>query len=73
MSGCWLAVRATHRRRIQTEEKAKVVAAFWGTEFLAALAVFHLDSNTILDAFIISSHHPGAIHPILPFVRVQNG
>ena len=33
-----------HRRRINTEEKAKVVAAVWGTEFikfLAALAIFH--------------------------------
>ena len=30
-----------HRKRIKTEEKAKVVAAVWGTEliqFLAALA-----------------------------------
>ena len=35
-----------HRRRIKTEEKAKVVAAVWGTElikFLAALAFFHQD------------------------------
>ena len=35
-----------HRRRIYTEEKAKVVAAAWGTEFikfLAALAVLHKD------------------------------
>ena len=29
----------THRKRINTEEKAKVVAAVLGTEFLAALAV----------------------------------
>ena len=36
-----------HRRRINTEEKAKVVAAAWGTEciqFLAALAILHQDS-----------------------------
>ena len=35
-----------HRRRIYTEEKAKVVAADWATEiiqFLAALAIFHHD------------------------------
>ena len=35
-----------HRRRIKTDEKAKVVAAVWGTEliqFLAALATFHQD------------------------------
>ena len=33
-----------HRRRIKTEDKAKVVAAAWGTEliqFLAALAILH--------------------------------
>ena len=29
----------THRKRINTEEKAKVLAAVLGTEFLAALAV----------------------------------
>ena len=27
-------VWATHRRRINTEEKAEVVAANWGTEFI---------------------------------------
>ena len=35
-----------HRRRIKTEEKAKVVAAVWGTEliqFLAALAISRKD------------------------------
>ena len=36
-----------HRRRIiMTEEKAKVVAAAWGAEFiklLAMLAILHLD------------------------------
>ena len=39
-------IQYTHRRRIKTEEKAKVVAAIWGTEFiqlLAALGVFHQD------------------------------
>ena len=33
-----------HRRRIKTEEKAKIIAAVWGTEwiqFLAALAILH--------------------------------
>ena len=37
---------ATHRRKIKTEEKAKVVAAVWGKEmiqFLAALAILHQD------------------------------
>ena len=35
-----------HRRRIKTEEKAKVVSAVWGMEliqFLAALGIFHQD------------------------------
>ena len=35
-----------HRRRIYTEEKGKVVATVWGTEFikfLAALAILHWD------------------------------
>ena len=38
--------REDHRRRIKTEEKAKVVAGVWGTKFikfLAALAIFHQD------------------------------
>ena len=33
-----------HRRRIKTDEKAKVVASVWGEEYiqlLAALAVLH--------------------------------
>ena len=37
-----LAYRISHRRRIELEDKAKVVASVWGTEFvqfLAALAV----------------------------------
>ena len=31
-----------HRRRIETEEKAKVVAAVWGTEFIQFLVVLAL-------------------------------
>ena len=37
-------VEATHRRRIKTEVKAKVVAAVWGARliiFFAALAILH--------------------------------
>ena len=37
-------VKGAHRRRIKTEEKTKVVAAVWGSEyfqFLAALAFLH--------------------------------
>ena len=36
--------QVTHRRRIKTEVKAKVVAVIWGTgliQFLAALDIFH--------------------------------
>ena len=46
-SGCSVEfVLQYHRRRINTEEKATVVAAVWGTEciqFLAALAILHQD------------------------------
>ena len=38
--------KISHHRRIYTEEKVKVVAAVWGTEFtqfLAALAFLHKD------------------------------
>ena len=48
-------ILSPHRRRIYTEEKAKVVTAVWGTEFirfLAALTILHQDD------------HPGAIHPL---------
>ena len=37
----------TYRRRINTEEKAKVVADVWGTEFiqlLVPLAILYLDA-----------------------------
>ena len=37
-------IQCKHRRRIKTEEKVKVVAAVWGTEFiqfLAAIAILH--------------------------------
>ena len=40
----WWNVDASHKRRINTEEKAKVVAAVWGTEllqFLAVIAILH--------------------------------
>ena len=39
-------LHCTHRKRIYTEEKAKVVAAVWGTEFIqlfVTLAIFHQD------------------------------
>ena len=49
-------VAIIHKRRINPEERAKVVASVWGEEFvqlLAALAVLPFLSN-----------HPGAIHPL---------
>ena len=51
-----------------TEEKAKVVTAVWGTEliqFLAALAIFHLDDLKKGMNSSYSSYRPDAIHPIL--------
>ena len=39
-------ILSPHRRRIYTEEKAKVVTAVWGTEFIplvVALEVLHQD------------------------------
>ena len=62
------------RRRVKTEEKAKIVAAIWGTEFiqfLAAVAVLHQDDlkkemNSFYSLFL-----PGAIHPIIHIVLVQ--
>ena len=39
-------ITGNHRRRIYTEEKAKIVAAVWGTQFiqsLAALDILHQD------------------------------
>ena len=41
------AVIPGHGRRIKTEEKAKVVVAYWGMEliqFLAAVAILHQDN-----------------------------
>ena len=64
-----------HRRRINTEEKAKVVAAVWGTEFIQFLAALALCTRTILTNRMNSffySNNPGAIHPILQFFLVQN-
>ena len=60
-------VKSHHRRRIHTEEKAKVVAAVLGGgatffQFLAALAIL---SRTIL------SNHPGAIQPVLQIVQCK--
>ena len=59
-----------------TEDKAKVVAVVWGTEFiqfLAALTIFHQGDFKYRKNSSISSYHPGAIHLFLHIILVQNG
>ena len=61
-----------HRKRIKTEEKAKVVAAVWGEEciqFLAALAILPrtISKNRMNASFSFKSSY-GAIHPIIQIV-----
>ena len=56
-----------------TEDKAKVVATVWGTDFiklLAALAILHQDDlkNRMKSSFTL--YHPGAIHPVLHTIPV---
>ena len=63
-----------HRRSINTEEKAKVVAAVWRTEFIPFLATLAICSRTILKNRMnssFSSYHPGAIHPILQIILAR--
>ena len=60
---------------IYTEEKAKIVAAAWGTkllQFLATLTTLYQDDlkNRMKSSY--SSNRPGANPPILPIVQVQN-
>ena len=60
-----------HRRRINKEERPKVVPAVWGSEFikfLAALAILHY--RTILKNRMNSSFSLN--HPILQNFLVQN-
>ena len=60
---------------IYTEENAKVVSAIWGTkwiQFIATLAVLHQDDLKKGMNSSYSSYRPGAIHPILQIVLVQN-
>ena len=64
-----------HRRRIKTEEKAKVLAAVWGQNLFNSLPRELFCAGTILKNRMNSSftsNHPGAIHPILQIVLVQN-
>ena len=53
--------RWSHKRRRNTEEKAKVVAACWETEllqFLAALAILHQDElkNRLIITLFLNSY-----------------
>ena len=59
------------RRKIQTEEKAKVVSAVWGTEliqFLATLAILYQDDLKKDMNLSYSLYRPGAIHPIIHII-----
>ena len=58
----------SHRRRIKTEVKAKVVASVWGKEFIHFLATLAVLLRTILKKRMnksFLSNHLGAIHPIV--------
>ena len=64
-----------HRRRINTEEKANIVAFVWGTEliqFLVELSIFHQDDLKKVMNSSYSSFCPHVIHPILKIILVQN-
>ena len=72
-----------HGIRIETEEKAQVVAPVWGTElikFIVALAILYQDDlkkgmnsfYSSVQIILFSSYCPCAIHPILQIVLVQN-
>ena len=66
-----------HRRRIYTEENAKVVTAAWGTEYIqyVALAILHQNDLKIRmksSYFKMKSSLPWVNHPVLQIVLVQN-
>ena len=44
-----------HRRRIKTEEKAKIVAAVWGAELIKFRAALAVCTKTILKNIMNSS------------------
>ena len=48
-------VKLTHRRKIKTEEKVKVVASVWGEEFINFLAALAVLPRTILKNRLNSS------------------
>ena len=67
---CGYPFSAHQRRRIKTEEKAKVVASVWGEEFIQFLAVLAVLPRTILNDRMncTKKKSPGAIHPIIQIV-----
>ena len=70
-----LPVRLEYRRRLKTEEKAKVVAGVWGIvliKFLAAIAILHQDDLNKGMSSSYSSYLLGAIHPILQIFLLQS-
>ena len=56
VTGVVEAARAYCRRRIKTEEKAKVVNSVWGEEFIQFLAVLAILPRTILKNRMNSSY-----------------
>ena len=62
--------RSGPRRRINTKEKSKVVAAVGGQNLFNFLHYRTVLKNRMNSSF--SSNHPGAIYPILQIVIVQN-
>ena len=69
---CW---SYTKKKELYTEEKAKVVAAVWGTkliQFLASLASLHQPVLKKVMKSSFSSYCSGAIHPIPKIFLVQN-
>ena len=63
----------SQRRKINTEEKAKVVAAVWETELIQFqfLAIWHQNDLRKSKNSCYSSYRLGAIHPILHIDLVQ--
>ena len=63
-----------HRRRINIEDKAKVIATVWWAEFIQFLAVLAILHKTILKNRMNSSLHsnrPGVIYPSIQIVQCK--
>ena len=58
-----------HRRRIKTEEKAKVVVAVWGTELILLLAAIGKRDDPPIHT--IPNHHPNKTEALPKFLFLQ--